>query len=70
MDLFRKDMEKHCAYCAFGSVINEREVACERKGVMDAAAHCRKFRYDPLKRVPPRPASLGGKKYSAEDFTL
>lgn len=70
MKLFRKNMEKRCAYCAFGSVINEREVACERKGVMDAAGHCRAFRYDPLKRVPPRPAPLKSEQYSAEDFQL
>ena len=70
MDIFRKNLEKRCAYCAFGSAINDREVACERKGIMDAAGHCRKFRYDPLKRVPPRPAALGKEKYSAEDFQL
>lgn len=70
MKLFRKNMEKRCAYCAFGSVINEREVACERKGVMDAAGHCRAFRYDPLKRVPPRPAALKTEQYTAEDFKL
>ena len=70
MKLFRKNMEKRCAYCAFGSVINEREVACARKGVMDAAGHCRAFRYDPLKRVPPRPAALKSEQYTAEDFKL
>ena len=70
MKLFRKNMEKRCAYCAFGSVINDREVACERKGVMDAAGHCRAFRYDPLKRVPPRPAALKTEQYTAEDFKL
>jgi len=68
--LFRKNMEKRCAYCAFGSAISDREVACERKGVMDAANHCRAFRYDPLKRVPPRPAALKTEQYSAEDFAL
>ena len=70
MQLFRKDMEKRCAYCALGSVINDHEVACERKGVMDAANHCRRFQYDPLKRVPPRPAALKTERYSPEDFQL
>ena len=68
--MFRKNMEKRCAYCKYGSTVSDTQVACERKGVMDAAAHCRKFQYDPLKRVPPRPAALGKKQYSAEDFTL
>mgnify|MGYP004483268221 FL=1 len=67
---FRKDIEPRCAYCAHGSAVNEREVACSRKGVVDSADHCRYFRYDPLRRVPPRPASLDTKAHSPEDFSL
>ena len=26
--LFRKDIEKHCAYCKSGSVISEGQVIC------------------------------------------
>ena len=59
--LFRKDIEKHCAYCKSGSVINEGQVICSRRG--------RHFCYDPLKRVPPRPATLND-KYTSEDFSL
>ncbi|MBQ9459250.1 MAG: hypothetical protein IJU66_04880 [Oscillospiraceae bacterium] len=70
MRLFRKDMEKRCAYCAHASVLNENEVACPYRGVADAADHCRRFAYDPLKRVPPRPAALGAGKFSEEDFRL
>lgn len=70
MKLFRKNMEKRCAYCASGSVLNEREVACPYRGVMDAAGSCRRFSYDPLKRVPPRPAALKSTQYSSEDFQL
>jgi hypothetical protein len=70
MKLFRKNMEKRCAYCTSASVISEREVACPYRGVVDAAGHCRRFAYDPLKRVPPRPTAFEGKKYRAEDFTL
>ena len=70
MKLFRKNMEKRCAYCEKASVLNEREVACPFRGVMDAAGACRRFAYDPLKRVPPRPAALKPEKYTAEDFQL
>ena len=70
MKLFRKNMEKRCAYCASGSVLSESKVACPYRGIVDAAGHCRRFAYDPLKRVPPRPAPLKSEKYSAEDFTL
>ena len=67
---FRNQIEKRCAYCARGRQINEREVACPRRGVMDAADHCSRFSYDPLKRVPPRPAALDTQKHSPEDFSL
>jgi hypothetical protein len=70
MKLFRKDMEPRCAYCEQGSQINEREVICVKKGVMPMEGHCRSFRYDPLKRTPPRPASLDTGKLSEEDFTM
>ena len=70
MKLFRKNMEKRCVYCGLGSVINEREVACPYRGIMDAAGSCRRFVYDPLKRVPPRPAPLKKENYSPEDFML
>ena len=68
--LFRKDIEPCCAYCQKGSVISEREVACVKKGIMPAEGHCRSFRYDPLKRVPPRPAALRTDNLKEEDFSL
>ncbi|WP_370814035.1 hypothetical protein [Butyricicoccus pullicaecorum] len=30
---------------------------------------CRAFRYDPLRRIPPKPAVIRG-RFSDEDFTL
>ena len=70
MELFRKNIEKHCAYCAHGQRINDAQVACLHKGVVDAGGHCFRFTYDPLRRVPPRPAALKTEQYSEEDFTL
>ena len=40
------------------------------EGVVSAAGSCSAFKYDPLKREPPRPAKLPAEKYSAEDFKL
>ena len=37
--LFRKDIEPRCAYCAKGSMINDREVICSRKGVVAMEYH-------------------------------
>lgn len=68
--LFRRDMDPRCAYCEKGRQINEREVACVKRGVVPVESHCRSFRYDPLKRVPPRPAALDTENLNEEDFSL
>ncbi len=68
--LFRKDIEPCCSYCEKGSLISETEVRCKKRGVVSAAGSCSAFRYDPLKREPPRPAKLHAEKYSEEDFKL
>lgn len=68
--LFRKDIDPSCAYCKWGQQINEREVACVKQGIMQVEEHCRRFRYDPLKRTPPRPAALNTRHLKEEDFSL
>lgn len=70
MKLFRKDMEPRCAYCEKGSQINEREVICVKRGVVPMEYHCGRFRYDPLKRTPPRPAALDTEHLSEKDFSI
>lgn len=68
--LFRKKIEPRCAYCQKGAPISEDEVACVKKGIVESGFHCSAFRYDPLKRVPPRPVKLETEKLSAEDFSI
>ena len=68
--LFEKDIEPRCAYCKRGSLLGEDQVICLKRGIMSAAGSCRAFRYDPLKRVPPRPAALDTGKLKQEDFSL
>ena len=68
--LFNKMIDPCCSYCATGSKINEREVACLRKGIVSAGGRCPAFVYDPLRRDPPHPAELKTEGYSEEDFAL
>ena len=68
--LFRKNIDPCCAYCQKGAAISEYEVACVKKGIVPVEGSCRAFRYDPLKRVPPRPAKLDTETLSQEDFQL
>ena len=68
--LFQKKIEPRCAYCQRGTELEEEKILCAKRGVVDRAGHCRAFRYDPLKRVPPPPPSLDLGSLKDEDFTL
>ena len=68
--LFRKKMDKSCTYCRFGTMLEEGLVLCTKKGVVAAGGKCRKFLYDPIKRVPIKPKTPDFNKYDSEDFSL
>lgn len=68
--LFTKKIEPRCIYCKRGEALDEEQVICLKKGVVSAGGSCRAFRYDPLKRVPPKPAALELGKLRDEDFVL
>lgn len=70
MNLFQKKIEPRCAYCALGRTLSEEQIACPKKGVMSPGSSCHAFRYDPLKRIPPRPVKLAGAGLSSKDFEL
>ena len=67
--LFRKKIDRACGYCQYAGKVDGETMICQKYGVVPALHHCRKFRYDPLKRVPSRPsvkplANLDEKDYS------
>ncbi len=68
--LFRKDMEPRCAYCRYGERLSREQMTCLKKGIVNAGSHCRRFSYDPLKRIPPRPPALNAGRLKEEDFSL
>lgn len=68
--LFRKDIEPRCGYCKFGARAEEETVICRKKGIRADTDHCRKFQYDPLRRVPPRAESVDFLKFDEKDFSL
>ena len=58
-----------CEYCAWGRRASDpRMILCEKCGIVSPYYKCRKFRYDPLRRVPKRPPKLPA--FSPEDFSL
>ena len=49
------NFEHICAYCENASgIYDEDSMICKSKGVVSKAYSCRKFIYDPLKRIPPK----------------
>ena len=68
--LFEKSIEPRCAYCERGAALDDKSVLCRKKGVVPAGESCRSFKYDPFKRVPPKPTTPDFSQLKDEDFTL
>ncbi len=68
--LFRKDIERACAYCAHAGKVDDSTCVCARKGIVPADGACWRFRYDPLKRVPRRQKPKDFSACDDLDFSL
>ena len=68
--LFQKDIEPRCAYCQRGAQLEADKPLCGRKGVAPPGGSSPRFKYDPLKRVPPPPVLPDFSKLKDEDFSL
>ena len=67
--LYSKGISPACAYCMHGDRSEDGSlVFCVRKGILSPDYHCRKFKYDPLLRVPRISPDI--EEYSKEDFEL
>lgn len=68
--LFRKKIERSCSYCLHGAYLENGMILCAKKGIRTAEEECRKFKYDPCKRIPSKVKALDFSKYENEDFSL
>lgn len=68
--LFRKKIERSCTYCAYGAKLDDESILCAKKGTVPVDTNCRKFRYDPCKRIPGKAKPLNFEKYNQDDFSL
>lgn len=68
--LFRKDIDKSCAYCIHSTKLDEESVLCIKKGVVSICKKCRNFAYDPCKRVPSKAKALDFSQFDKSDFSL
>lgn len=68
--LFRKKIEKSCLYCVHGAALDADAVLCCKRGMVTVKTKCAKFRYDPCKRIPPKPKQPNFEQFTDEDFKL
>ena len=67
--LFNSDIKKSCFWCIHGRKSEYTdEVFCLKRGITSGSDCCRRYKYDPLKRVPDKQSI--NKDYKAEDFSL
>lgn len=67
--LYGKGIVPACAYCAKGTAASDNEsILCLKKGIVNPDYSCRRFKYDPLRRIPKIPPEL--EKFTAEDFSI
>ncbi|MGN1073529.1 MAG: hypothetical protein ACI4QB_00935, partial [Eubacteriales bacterium] len=52
--LYRTNMPPRCATCARATRLGEHDMLCRRYGVVYDEYKCKRYVYDPLKRIPPR----------------
>ena len=68
--LFRKKIERSCAYCVHGTKLDDEQIHCVKKGICPIDHACRKFKYDPCKRIPAKARALDFAKYDEHDYSL
>lgn len=68
--LFRKKIERACSYCAYGAKLDEDTCLCSKRGLKKNDDSCRKFKYDPCKRVPFKAKALDFSQFKDSDFSL
>ncbi|MCL2014312.1 MAG: hypothetical protein FWG69_04915 [Oscillospiraceae bacterium] len=66
---FGKDVEPACGVCELSIKTDSgTAIFCKRHGLVSETASCKKFKYDPVKRIPV--PSMPLPIYDEEDFSL
>lgn len=68
--LFRKKMERSCSYCSNGAKLEDGTIICSKKGLRMEDSGCRRFRYDPCKRMPFKAKAMDFSRFKDSDFSL
>lgn len=69
--IYRDCENPKCFFCAYSSSLAATDdMICTKTGIVKKDDLCKKFRYDPQKRVPKRVPKLNTKKFSKDDFSI
>ena len=68
--LFRRKQPRSCQYCRHSTKVDDGLMLCVKQGIISVDKSCRRFKYDPCKRVPVKAKALDFQKYNEEDFSL
>ena len=68
--LFRKKIKKDCLYCQYAKAVNDKVLICQKRNDQAALKPCLRFKYDPCKRIPPRPKAPDFTSYNENDYSL
>lgn len=67
--IFGENIEPACFYCLNGHQASDTAmILCTKTGPVSPTYKCKKFVYDPLKRIPKRQPKLP--EFSPEDFEI
>jgi hypothetical protein len=67
--LYGKNIKPSCEYCIHGSFSSDGSmILCKKKGVVEIRYTCKRFIYDPIKRIPLKPLEIP--EFSKEDFLI
>lgn len=66
--LFGNNIKPACKYCEFAKARDGENITCEKLGAVKAYDACKKFTYDPLKRIPTKELSLARSAVNDIDF--
>lgn len=66
--LFGNNIKPSCKYCEMTLSVKGEVITCEKFGEVRAYDACKKFVYDPLKRMPKKELSLAKSAVNDIDF--
>ncbi len=66
--LFGNNIKPSCKYCNMAKSSDGEKIMCEKFGEVKAYDSCKKFEYNPLKRIPKKELSLAKSAVNDIDF--